>query len=174
MCSVAWKYFNFEKSGTLFIRIDWKQHLVAKIKTDHPNNFFSLLGCYSSEDSLYFEEIPKLHKILSTVESAVPFQHSIIQESSDNNIPEGQFSKYTSNDKNTPTTLANENGMWKILFLWINIFQIDSKTCMKGARDKKTLHIICPHQDWVVERKIHISWQPLLISVTILPDQDFR
>lgn len=73
MCSVAWKYFNFEKSGTLFIRIDWKQHLVAKIKTDHPNNFFSLLGCYSSEDSLYFEEIPKLHKILSTVESAVPF-----------------------------------------------------------------------------------------------------
>lgn len=91
MCSVAWKYFNFEKPRTLFIRIGWRQHLVTNIKTQLPNNFLSLLGGYFSEDSAYLKKKAELHKIISRVETAFPFQHSIIQESSENNIPEVQF-----------------------------------------------------------------------------------
>lgn len=107
---MAWKYFNFEKSRTLFIRISWRQHLVTKIKTQHPNNFLSLLGSYFSEDSAHFKKKAELHKNISRVETAVPFQHSIIQESSEN--PRSSILKQVHLKREEhPTKLANENGI---------------------------------------------------------------
>lgn len=86
----------------------WKRHI--KI------NSSSSLGGYSPEDPLCFEKRLELHTSPSRAETAGPFQHFGIQESSENDNPEGQtWKKYTSKGKNTPTRRARENVIWNIL-----------------------------------------------------------
>lgn len=124
-------YSLLELAGDSNRQPKWKRHI--KI-----NSSFSL-GGYSPEDPLCFEKRLELHSSPSRAETAGPFQHFGIQESSENDIPEGQtWKKYTSKRKNTPTRRARENGIWNILF-FVDIYfqQVCSKGCIICGRSKR-------------------------------------
>ena len=137
----AMQTLSFWESGTLFCRTGWRWQSATKINAQHQNKFLILSWWLFSWRPCVLWEKARSTQSPSTAETAAPFQHFTIVESSKNDVPGGQtWKKYTSKEKNTPTRKPRENGLWNILFsLWIYIFKRSipkHSLCMEVARGK--------------------------------------